>query len=93
MYTHCRYIMKGASMQVQIQKWGNSLAFRIPRAFVHETHLSQGAFVDLGMKEGCLIVTPLAKKKFTLAGLLTAVTDENIHAEESFGARQGREIW
>ena len=80
-------------MQVQIQKWGNSLAFRIPSAFVHETNLSQGAIVNLGIKEGRLIITPLIKKNISLESLLMDVTKENIHREEDFGERQGREIW
>jgi antitoxin MazE len=80
-------------MQVQIQKWGNSLAFRIPNAFVQETKLSQGAMVNLGIKEGRLIITPLVKKKVSLESLLMDVTKENIHGEESFGERQGQEIW
>ena len=43
-------------MRVQVQKWGNSLALRIPKAFVHETHLCQGAVVDMGIKYYCKAV-------------------------------------
>ncbi len=80
-------------MQVQIQKWGNSLAFRIPSAFVHETKLVQGSLVDLGVKEGRLIITPLLKKKVSLQSLLKEVNQDNIHGEEAFGKRQGQEVW
>jgi len=78
-------------MHVQVQKWGNSLAFRIPRVFAKEADISQGTTVDLGIQEGNLIVTPF-KKKVSLNDLLTKVTESNIHREEDFGGRQGLEI-
>ena len=80
-------------MRVQIQKWGNSLALRIPKVFVHEANLCQGAAVDIGIKENCIIVKPLLKKKYSLKSLLVAVNKVNAHKQEDFGERQGREIW
>ena len=80
-------------MRVQVQKWGNSLAFRIPKAFAHETNLCQGATVDMGIKENCIIVKPLTKKKFLLKSLLAGVNQSNTHREEDFGERQGLEVW
>jgi antitoxin MazE len=79
-------------MHVQVQKWGNSLAFRIPRAFVRETDISQGTTVDLGIKNGNLIVTPL-RKKISLKNILTQVNQSNIHHEVDFGPNQGLENW
>ena len=80
-------------MQAQIQKWGNSLALRIPKAFAHETKLCRGATVDIGIKENCIIVKPLNGKKFSLKSLLNDVNKTNTHQEESFGERQGLENW
>ena len=80
-------------MRVQIQKWGNSLALRIPKAYVHETNLCQGATVDIGVKERCIIVKPLLEKKFSLKSLLVGVNKINSYKEEDFGERQGLEIW
>jgi len=80
-------------MRVQIQKWGNSLALRIPKAFAHETNLCRGATVDIGIKESCIIVKPLTEKKFLLKSLLMGVNKSNRHKEEDFGERQGLEIW
>lgn len=80
-------------MRVQIQKWGNSLALRIPKAFVHETNLCQGSTVDIGIKERCIIVKPLVGKKLSLKKLLVGVNKTNTHKEEDFGERQGMEIW
>lgn len=80
-------------MRSQVRKWGNSLAVRIPKAFVHEINLCQGSAVDIGVKESCIIVKPLAEKKFSLKSLLAGVNKANIPKEENFGERQGSEIW
>jgi antitoxin MazE len=80
-------------MRVQIKKWGNSLALRIPKAFAHETNLCQGTMVDIGIKESCIIVKPLIEKKFSLKSLLAGVNKANTHKEEDFGEKQGLEIW
>ena len=79
-------------MHVQVQKWGNSLAFRIPRTFAKEAHINQGTTVDLEIKEGNLIVSPL-KKKYSLDDLLAKVTESNIHREVDFGPAQGLEAF
>jgi antitoxin MazE len=34
-------------MKTRIQKWGNSLALRIPKSFAAESHLEQGMLVDV----------------------------------------------
>ena len=78
-------------MHIQIQKWGNSLAFRIPRSFAKEININQGTTVDLEIKEGNLIVTPL-KKKIVLKDLLMKMTESNIHREVDFGTSQGQEL-
>ena len=80
-------------MRAQIQKWGNSLALRIPKAFVHETNLRKGSVVDIGIEENCIIVKPLTGKKFSLGSLLAGVNKSNTHQEEDFGEREGLEVW
>lgn len=34
-------------MKIQVQKWGNSLALRIPKSFAIETKIDQGTIVEL----------------------------------------------
>ena len=80
-------------MRLQIQKWGNSLAFRIPKAFAREISLCQGSAVDIGISENCIIVKPLSKNKISLKSLLDNVNKSNLHKEEDFGERQGLEVW
>ena len=80
-------------MEIQVQKWGNSLAIRIPKSFALETEIENGSFVDLLMSEGKLIATPIKKKKYALAELLKSINDENIHDEIDTDDATGREIW
>jgi antitoxin MazE len=80
-------------MRVRIQKWGNSLALRIPRSFAAETALDQGAEVDLTLEEGRLVVTPLQHPEYRLDDLLARITPDNLHDEIDTGGAVGREAW
>lgn len=80
-------------MRVQVQKWGNSLALRIPRSFAAETALSSGADVDLTIEDGRLVVTPVRKPRYTLEDLVAGITPENRHGEIDTGPSVGNEAW
>ena len=80
-------------MRVRVQKWGNSLALRIPRADAAETSLDPGAEVDLTLEDGRLVVTPLTAAPYRLEDLLAGVTPENIHREVDTGSSLGAEAW
>lgn len=80
-------------MQSRIQKWGNSLALRIPKAFARETGLFRGAPVDVSLEDGRLIVTPAPEPPMTLEQLLRQVTEDNIHREVDTGSATGKEAW
>ncbi len=80
-------------MKVKIQKWGNSLAVRIPKSFAVQTDIGQDSVVDLSVLEGSIIVKPEKKKtRFTLEELLQGVTEENLHGEIDFGKPVGKEM-
>jgi len=80
-------------MLTHIQKWGNSLALRIPQAVAREIGLNQDSSVEISLEDGKLIVAPVVKGKVTLEKLLAQVTDENIHREVNTGPAVGREVW
>lgn len=80
-------------MKVKIQKWGNSLAVRIPKSFAVQTEIEQDSLVDLSILEGSIIVKPEKRKpKYTLEELLENVTEENLHGEIDFGKPVGKEL-
>ena len=80
-------------MKTRIQKWGNSLALRIPKSFAAETHLEQGTLVEMSRHNGKLLVTPLTPSAITLEELLKHVTPQNLHHEIDTGPAVGGEVW
>ncbi len=80
-------------MRTRIQKWGNSLALRIPKSFASEVGLQKETSVEVSLADGKLIVTPVAKPEPTLKQLLAKVTKENLHREIETGGATGNETW
>lgn len=80
-------------MRIQVQKWGNSLALRIPRSFAVESHIEQGSEVDLSLFEGKLVVAPVRKPAYRLEDLLAGVSKDNLHGEIDTGPSTGKEAW
>ncbi len=79
-------------MKTTIQKWGNSLAVRIPKNITKDTRLSEGSNINIIVEDGNIILSPSAKE-YSLKELLKYVTIENIHSEVSTGDHIGGEIW
>jgi len=80
-------------MKIQIQKWGNSLALRIPKSFAIESKIEQGSTVEVSLESGKIIVFPVAEPDFSLNELLAKVTAENLHGEIDTGGSVGKEAW
>jgi antitoxin MazE len=80
-------------MKTRIQKWGNSLALRIPRPFAEESNLHEDAAVDISVRNGKLVVVPLREHDFTLEQLVEQITPQNRHSEIETGEAVGSEIW
>lgn len=80
-------------MKTKVQKWGNSLAVRIPRAFVKEARLAYGTPVDLTVDKGKIVIQPQEKEEYRLDDLLKGVTRRNIHSAVNTGDAVGREAW
>lgn len=80
-------------MKTRVQKWGNSLALRIPKSFAEEAGLHAASAVELTLVEGRLVVQPIAPQPPTLEDLLRGITDENLPGEWDTGPPIGREAW
>lgn len=80
-------------MKTRVQKWGNSLALRIPKSFATEVNLGCNSEVELSIKGGDLVVSPTTRRRYTLRELVDGITDENRHDEISTGPSVGNEIW
>ncbi len=77
-------------MEIEISKWGNSLAVRIPIHLVKELSLHEGEKAELFSDEGKLILQP-KQHEYSLEELVSRITPENIHEEFDFGSPVGLE--
>jgi antitoxin MazE len=75
-------------MKTRVQKWGNSLAVRIPKSFADEMGIGNNAPVEMRLEEGALIVKPDLEQAWNLDALLAGVTDENLHSEGETEAQE-----
>lgn len=80
-------------MKTTIQKWGNSLALRLPKALADEVQIREGSKVELvRTADGVLVKTPRRKPRYRLSDLLAGVTPNNVHSETDWGPPVGREV-
>jgi antitoxin MazE len=80
-------------MKTRVQKWGNSLALRIPKSFAEEVGLQTDSSVELSLREGKLVIASAARRRPSLKSLLAKVTKANVHREVESGQAVGREAW
>jgi antitoxin MazE len=79
-------------MTTTVQKWGNSLALRLPKALAAEARLSEGAQIELVRTEKGLLLKLARKRRWRLADLVAGITPENLHPATDWGPDVGREI-
>lgn len=78
-------------MSAKIQKWGNSLGVRIPKAVIEKANLNENSEVEIENKDGGIIIF-LRQKKPSLSSLLSQITEKNLHKEED-DKIEGNEVW
>ncbi len=77
----------------KIQKWGNSLAVRLPKYITDSLKLNNGASVKMSIKGNTVIIEPAKPHYYRLEDLLSDVCKENIHQEIDTGPPTGNEVW
>jgi antitoxin MazE len=80
-------------MLTKVQKWGNSLALRIPKAFANDAKLENDSFVEISIVEGQIIITPVVAPSWTLEELLAGINKNNLHHEVDTSSAVGNEVW
>ena len=80
-------------MQTKIQKWGNSLALRIPKAFATQMGMKNDSKVTLVLEEDHIAILKPDSPPVSLDTLLAGITAKNIHREVDTGAAKGKEVW
>ncbi|MEE9167660.1 MAG: AbrB/MazE/SpoVT family DNA-binding domain-containing protein [Candidatus Neomarinimicrobiota bacterium] len=80
-------------MRTKIQKWGNSLALRIPKAFAKETNISDKSIVNLSIEDDHLVIFPIDEPdEYELDSLLSQIDQTNLHSEINWGQTVGKEL-
>jgi antitoxin MazE len=80
-------------MNTVIRKWGNSPAVRIPMSVMSMARFDLEQKVSISVEEGKIIIEPLKQVVYSLDELMAGVTARNLHAEISFGAPVGKELF
>lgn len=80
-------------MITKVQKWGNSLAVRIPRSLAEDAQLKPGKAVNMVSRDGQIVIAAVRQQRFKLADLLEGVTSRNKHEELITGNPVGLEVW
>ncbi len=79
-------------VQARVQKWGNSLAIRIPKPFALDVGLTQDSLISVSIEKGKIILEPV-KPSPSLDELLAKITPDNVHQEIDTGHSVGNEVW
>ena len=79
-------------MRTRVQKWGNSLAVRIPRPLAEEARIEENTTVEVSLGAGRLTIVPV-EPALTLESLVEEITYENRHDEIDTGSAVGKEAW
>lgn len=80
-------------METRVQRWGNSLALRIPKPLADEVGLKENSPVQLSLHDRHLVIVPLLKPTLSLEALLAQVSEDNRHDEVLTGPAVGGEAW
>jgi len=76
-----------------VQKWGNSLAVRIPTALAGQLEVTEGTIVELEIRDSELVVRPAQRQRtLSLKDLLKECKPSQLHGETDFGPDVGREV-
>ncbi|MCA9193933.1 MAG: AbrB/MazE/SpoVT family DNA-binding domain-containing protein [Planctomycetales bacterium] len=74
-----------------LQKWGNSLAIRIPKTLADQIDATDGTEVELSVRGNELVVRPRQRARLSLKELLKECRPSQLHSETDFGEDVGRE--
>ena len=78
-------------MNIQISKWGNSLALRLPTSALKEAGYQLEQKVNLVVSRGRIIIQPSERVEYDLDALISGINATNAHGEVSFGRPVGKE--
>lgn len=78
-------------MKTHVQRWGNSLAVRIPKVLAVKLGVSEDTPIEMDLIDGSLVIR--VADETTLEQLLAGITDDNLHSEIESSGPVGAEVW
>lgn len=87
-------------MPTTVQKWGNSLGIRVPKAIAEQANLTTGTKVEFDTSDGVLTIRPhrpppsrrRRRSKYRLADLLKQMKPRHRHGEIDRSGPVGGEL-
>ncbi len=82
-------------MRRRVQRWGNSLAVRIPADLAESCALTEGTELEVRHEAGVIVLVPdrLRRRRYALARLVAGITRRNRPELVDWGRPRGRETW
>ena len=80
-------------MKTTAQKWGNSLAVRVPKSVALQVGLKAKDDLEIEVQEGNVVLKPHLRRIYRLEDLVKRITPKNVHGEIDAGGPTGREVW
>ena len=87
----CAQPRKNEEVETRVQKWGDSLALRIPAHLAKQVGLNVNSAVSVSLRGEELVIAPVPPPQLKLDDLLAQVTEHNLHGEVNIGPAVGRE--
>ena len=79
-------------MKTSAQKWGNSVAVRVPKSIVEKAGVNPRDSFDIEVVRGNIVLKPRLRRDFRLESLIKGITKRNVHEAVEFGPPVGREL-
>ncbi len=79
-------------MKTSAQKWGNSVAVRVPKSIVEKAGVNPHDSFDIEVVRGNIVLKPRLRRDFRLESLVKGITKRNVHEAVEFGPPVGREL-
>jgi antitoxin MazE len=78
-------------MTVRVQKWGNSLGVRIPKAVADQSQIREGCELEVSFEDGRVVLNP--NKVPSLKQLLAGIRPGDRPDLVDWGKAVGKEVW
>jgi antitoxin MazE len=80
-------------MPINVKKWGNSAAVRIPAAVMQAARINLDDAVEVREEGGRIVIELVRDPDYDLAAMVAKITPQNLHEETDFGPSLGNEVW